>query len=72
MNGCACALCVAHRTSCQDILLWYLNHTERCEALSVLRQFSGLQEQRNEVLANLNFRPGSEGGARLCLRESCR
>lgn len=67
-----CVLCAAYSAPCQDILLWYLSHTEMCEALSVLRQLSGLQGQKNEVAADLTFRPGSDGGARFCSRESCR
>nr|XP_046250664.1 transport and Golgi organization protein 6 homolog [Scatophagus argus] len=63
---------VSHlRTPCQEILLWYLSHTETSEALSALRRLSGLQGQKNILAADLHFTPGSDGGARLCSRESC-
>lgn len=67
-----CLLFSAYSGPCQDILLWYLSHTKMCEALSVLRLLSGLEGQKNEVVADLHFRPGSEGGAILCTRESYR
>ena len=67
-----CLLFLAYSGPCQDILLWYLSHTKMCEALSVLRLLSGLEEQKNKVIADLLFRPGSEGGAILCIRESYR
>lgn len=59
-------------TSCQDILLWFLSHSDTEEALWVLQQLSGLQAAEQQAAASLSFRPGSEGGARLCVRESCR
>ncbi|XP_070686912.1 transport and Golgi organization protein 6 homolog [Pempheris klunzingeri] len=59
------------RAPCQEILLWYLSHTETFAALSALRQLSGLQGQKNKVAADFHFTPGSDGGARLCSRESC-
>ncbi|XP_041794990.1 transport and Golgi organization protein 6 homolog [Chelmon rostratus] len=63
---------VSHlRAPCQEILLWYLSHTETLAALSALRQLSGLQGQKNKAAADLHFSPGSDGGARLCSRESC-
>lgn len=65
-------LCDAYSAPCQDILLWYLSHAETCEALSVLRQLSGLQEHKSEVAAGLHFRPGGDGGVRFCPKESCR
>ncbi|XP_070829188.1 transport and Golgi organization protein 6 homolog [Chaetodon trifascialis] len=63
---------VSHlRAPCQEILLWYLSHTETLAAMSALRQLSGLQEQKNKVAADLHFTPGSDGGARFCSKESC-
>ncbi|XP_038562281.1 LOW QUALITY PROTEIN: transport and Golgi organization protein 6 homolog [Micropterus salmoides] len=60
---------VSHlRAPSQEILLWYLSHTETCAALSALRQLSGLQGHK--VAADLHFTPGSDGGARLYPRES--
>ncbi|KAM7396145.1 hypothetical protein PAMP_019212 [Pampus punctatissimus] len=63
---------VSHlRAPCQEVLQWYLSHTETSAALSALRQLSGLQEQKNEVAADFHFIPGSDGGARLGCRDSC-
>ncbi|XP_074534712.1 transport and Golgi organization protein 6 homolog [Halichoeres trimaculatus] len=64
---------VSHlRAPCQEILLWYLGHAEPPAALSALRQLSGLQEaKKNEVAARFSFTPGSDGGVRLCSRDSC-
>ncbi|XP_029288741.1 LOW QUALITY PROTEIN: transport and Golgi organization protein 6 homolog [Cottoperca gobio] len=63
---------VSHlRAPCQEILLWYLSHTEMSAALSALRQLSGLQAPKNEVATDFHFTPGSDGGARLRSRESC-
>ncbi|TDH09249.1 hypothetical protein EPR50_G00084890 [Perca flavescens] len=63
---------VSHlRAPCQEILLWYLSHTETLAALSALRQLAGLQGDKNEVAADFHFSPGSDGGARLSSRESC-
>ncbi|XP_059192150.1 transport and Golgi organization protein 6 homolog isoform X2 [Centropristis striata] len=59
------------RAPCQEILLWYLSHTETFAALSTLRQLSGLQACESEVAAGFHFTPGSDGGARLGSRESC-
>ncbi|XP_060933350.1 transport and Golgi organization protein 6 homolog [Limanda limanda] len=62
---------VSHlRAPCQDIVLWYLSHTEACEALSALRQLSGLKGQETEA-SDFIFTPGSEGGARFDSRENC-
>ncbi|XP_035524214.1 transport and Golgi organization protein 6 homolog [Morone saxatilis] len=62
---------VLHSAPCQEILLWYLSHIEASVALSALRQLSGLQGQETTVAADLHFTPGSDGGARLSLQESC-
>uniref|UniRef100_A0A8C4NSE8 Transport and golgi organization 6 homolog n=1 Tax=Dicentrarchus labrax TaxID=13489 RepID=A0A8C4NSE8_DICLA len=63
---------VSHlRAPCQEILLWYLSHIEASVALSALRQLSGLQGQETTVAADFHFTPGSDGGARLSLQESC-
>ncbi|XP_029009112.1 transport and Golgi organization protein 6 homolog isoform X2 [Betta splendens] len=60
---------VSHlRAPCQEILLWYLSHSEA--SLSALRQLSGLQQQENDVVAGFHFSPGSEGGAKFRRRES--
>lgn len=64
----------ASRGPCQDILLWYLSHAETPEALTVVRQLSGLQghESGAAAAAGFHFSPGSDGGVRLCSKESCR
>lgn len=65
---------VSHlRAPCQDILLWYLSHTETPEALTVVGQLSGLQghESGAAAAAGFHFSPGSDGGVRLCSKESC-
>ncbi|XP_034031600.1 transport and Golgi organization protein 6 homolog isoform X2 [Thalassophryne amazonica] len=63
---------VSHlRAPCQEILLWYLSRSEESGALLMLRQISGLQEQKNQVPPDFCFTAGSEGGARLIQRESC-
>lgn len=67
-----CVRSVLHSAPCQEILLWYLTHAEMSAALSMLRQLSGLQRGNNQVAANFHFTAGSEGGARLSSRESCR
>ncbi|XP_034541556.1 transport and Golgi organization protein 6 homolog [Notolabrus celidotus] len=64
---------VSHlRAPCQEILLWYLGHSEPPAALSALKQLSGLKrEKTNEVSAGFSFTPGSDGGVRFCSRDSC-
>uniref|UniRef100_UPI0037E77882 transport and Golgi organization protein 6 homolog n=1 Tax=Semicossyphus pulcher TaxID=241346 RepID=UPI0037E77882 len=64
---------VSHlRAPCQEILLWYLSHSETSAAMSALKQLSGLQgEKKSEVAADFHFTPGCDGGVRLCSRESC-
>lgn len=63
---------VSHlRASCQEILQWYLHHSETSAALPALRRLSGLQEQKNTLAADFHFTPGSDGGARLSCRDSC-
>uniref|UniRef100_A0AAQ4RU25 Transport and golgi organization 6 homolog (Drosophila) n=1 Tax=Gasterosteus aculeatus aculeatus TaxID=481459 RepID=A0AAQ4RU25_GASAC len=57
------------RAPCEQILLWYLSHADTSAARSALRQLSGLQDPKNEVAAKFHFTPGSDGGARLSLRE---
>lgn len=65
-------VCVVASASCQDILLWFLSHSDPAEALTVLQQLSGLQGPTGRAAASLDFSPGSEGGARLCASESAR
>ncbi|TRZ00827.1 hypothetical protein DNTS_030315, partial [Danionella cerebrum] len=61
---------VSHlRTSCQEILVWCLSHSERSAALSLLKQMCGLLGDACGVREGFQFFPGSEGGARLSLKE---
>ncbi|XP_071775470.2 transport and Golgi organization protein 6 homolog [Centroberyx gerrardi] len=62
---------VSHlRAPCQEILLWYLGHTETSAALSALRQLSGLGGQMSGVPPDFHFTPGSDGGASLSPRDT--
>ncbi|KAI1890045.1 hypothetical protein AGOR_G00169170 [Albula goreensis] len=57
------------RAPCQEILHWYLSHSEPQEVLSTLKQLCGLQAQVGGVAPGFQFAPGSEGGARFIPRE---
>ncbi|XP_043072682.1 transport and Golgi organization protein 6 homolog [Puntigrus tetrazona] len=61
---------VSHlRTSCQEILIWFLTHSERSGALFHLKRLCGLLGEMSGVKHGFQFSPGSEGGARLTVRE---
>ncbi|KAL1256924.1 hypothetical protein QQF64_012469 [Cirrhinus molitorella] len=61
---------VSHlRTSCQEILIWFLSHSEHSLALSQLKRLCGLLGEVSGVKHGFQFSPGSEGGARLTIRE---
>ncbi|KAF4101302.1 transport and Golgi organization protein 6 homolog isoform X2 [Onychostoma macrolepis] len=61
---------VSHlRTSCQEILIWFLSHSEHSIALSQLKRLCGLLGEVSGVRHSFQFSPGSEGGARLTVRE---
>ncbi|XP_026143171.1 transport and Golgi organization protein 6 homolog isoform X2 [Carassius auratus] len=61
---------VSHlRTSCQEILIWFLSHSEQSVALSQLKHLCGLLGEVSGVRHGFQFSPGSEGGARLTVRE---
>ncbi|XP_067246367.1 transport and Golgi organization protein 6 homolog [Chanodichthys erythropterus] len=61
---------VSHlRTSCQEILIWCLSHSERSVALLLLKRLCGLLGEVSGVRHGFQFSPGSEGGARLTVRE---
>lgn len=63
---------VSHlRAPCQEIMLWYLSHSDPAAALSALRQLSGLKRLEHQVAAGFHFCPGSDGGVRLRSRENC-
>ncbi|XP_032436562.1 transport and Golgi organization protein 6 homolog isoform X3 [Xiphophorus hellerii] len=59
------------RAPCQEILLWFLKHSETSAALPLLRQLSGLRERRNDVAAAFHFMAGGDGGVRLVCRQTC-
>ncbi|XP_050991843.1 transport and Golgi organization protein 6 homolog isoform X3 [Labeo rohita] len=62
---------VSHlRTSCQEILMWFLSHSEHSVALSQLKRLCGLLGEVSGVRHGFQFSPGSEGGARITVRES--
>lgn len=63
---------VPYRTSCQEILIWCLSHSERSVALSLLKCLCGLLGEVGGVRHGFQFSPGSEGGARLTVRELIR
>ncbi|KAL7878718.1 hypothetical protein AOLI_G00096920 [Acnodon oligacanthus] len=58
------------RAPCQEILLWYLSHTETFSALSQLKGLCFLQGDGGGVAPGFQFAPGSEGGVRLTRREA--
>ncbi|XP_073706776.1 transport and Golgi organization protein 6 homolog isoform X2 [Garra rufa] len=61
---------VSHlRTPCQEILMWFLSHSEHSVALSQLKRLCGLLGEVSGVQHGFQFSPGSEGGARLTVRE---
>ncbi|XP_056334755.1 transport and Golgi organization protein 6 homolog isoform X2 [Danio aesculapii] len=61
---------VSHlRSSCQEILIWCLSHSERSEGLTLLKRLCGLLGEVCGVKCGFQFSPGSEGGARLTVRE---
>ncbi|XP_027857122.1 transport and Golgi organization protein 6 homolog isoform X1 [Xiphophorus couchianus] len=59
------------RAPCQEILLWFLKHSETSAALPLLRQLSGLRERGNDVAAAFHFTAGGDGGVRLVCRQTC-
>ncbi|XP_051513031.1 transport and Golgi organization protein 6 homolog isoform X1 [Myxocyprinus asiaticus] len=61
---------VSHlRIPCQEILIWCLSHSKRSVALSLLKRLCGLLGEVDGVRHDFQFSPGSEGGARLTVRE---
>ncbi|XP_076840276.1 transport and Golgi organization protein 6 homolog isoform X3 [Brachyhypopomus gauderio] len=61
---------VSHlRAPCQEILLWYLSHTETSLALSLLKDLCVIQKDGGGVTSGFQFSPGSEGGATLTCRQ---
>uniref|UniRef100_A0A672PNT2 Transport and golgi organization 6 homolog n=1 Tax=Sinocyclocheilus grahami TaxID=75366 RepID=A0A672PNT2_SINGR len=61
---------VPYSTPCQEILIWFLSHSEHSVALSsLLKRLCGLLGEVSGVRHGFQFSPGSEGGARLTVRE---
>nr|XP_013801640.1 PREDICTED: transport and Golgi organization protein 6 homolog [Apteryx mantelli mantelli] len=57
------------RSPCQEILLWFLEKTEREVALSVLEGLAGLESSVNVLHPRCQLRVGSEGGAVIAVEE---
>ncbi|XP_066570075.1 transport and Golgi organization protein 6 homolog isoform X1 [Amia ocellicauda] len=61
---------VSHlRSPCHEILQWFLLKTDTNVAIGVLEQLCSLSGQRTGNLPVYQFLPGSDGGARVSLRE---
>ncbi|KAJ6652483.1 hypothetical protein lerEdw1_011453 [Lerista edwardsae] len=56
------------RAPCQEILLWFLEKSERESALSVLGGLAGLGGATRFLHPLCQFQPASEGGARVTIR----
>ncbi|XP_040280292.1 transport and Golgi organization protein 6 homolog [Bufo bufo] len=57
------------RSSCQDILLWFLEKSDRESAVSALAGLSGLECSLPSLPHYSYIKPGSEGGAMIAIRE---
>ncbi|XP_065704673.1 transport and Golgi organization protein 6 homolog [Patagioenas fasciata] len=57
------------RTPCQEILLWFLEKSEREASLAVLEGFAGLSSSVCALHPQCRFRAGSEGGAAIVVEE---
>ncbi|XP_063190951.1 transport and Golgi organization protein 6 homolog isoform X2 [Chroicocephalus ridibundus] len=58
------------RSPCQEILLWFLEKSEREESLAVLEGFAGLNSSVSALHPQCRFRAGSEGGATIAVEET--
>ncbi|KAM6353979.1 transport and Golgi organization protein 6 homolog isoform 2-T2 [Alca torda] len=58
------------RSPCQEILLWFLEKSEREESLAVLEGFAGLNSSVSTLHPQCRFRAGSEGGATIAVEET--
>lgn len=57
---------------CQEILLWFLEKSEREVSLAVLEGFAGLNSSVHALHPQCRFRAGSEGGATIAVEETIR
>ena len=57
---------------CQEILLWFLEKSEREVSLAVLEGFAGLNSSMCALHPLCQFRTGSEGGAAVAVEETIR
>ncbi|XP_075045192.1 transport and Golgi organization protein 6 homolog [Mixophyes fleayi] len=61
---------VSHlRSPCQDVLLWFLEKSDRDSALSALAGLSGMEASLPSLPHCCHIKPGSLGGALIILRE---
>ncbi|KAM4722032.1 transport and Golgi organization protein 6 homolog [Rhinophrynus dorsalis] len=61
---------VSHlRSPCQDILLWFLEKSERGSAVSSLAGLAGLDSSLPSLLPYCQIKPASHGGAVIIVRE---
>ncbi|KAM7101146.1 transport and Golgi organization protein 6 homolog isoform 1-T1 [Ciconia maguari] len=58
------------RSPCQEILLWFLEKSEREVSLAVLEGFAGLNSSVRALHPRCQFRAGSEGGATIAVEET--
>ncbi|KFW10296.1 Transport and Golgi organization protein 6, partial [Eurypyga helias] len=58
------------RSPCQEILLWFLEKSEREVSLAVLEGFAGLNDSVRPLHPWCQFRVGSEGGATIAVEEA--
>ncbi|OXB78378.1 UNVERIFIED_CONTAM: hypothetical protein H355_009149, partial [Colinus virginianus] len=57
------------RSPCQEVLLWFLEKSERETSLSVLEGCVGLSSSVHHLHPRCRFRVGSEGGAAIAVEE---
>ncbi|XP_075709442.1 transport and Golgi organization protein 6 homolog [Rhinoderma darwinii] len=57
------------RSPSQDILLWYLEKSDRESAVSALAGLSGMESSLPSVPHYIHIKPGSQGGAMIIVRE---
>ncbi|XP_056413222.1 transport and Golgi organization protein 6 homolog [Hyla sarda] len=57
------------RSSCQDILLWFLEKSDRELAVSALAGLCGLESSLASLPHYCHIKPGSQGGAMIIVKE---
>lgn len=60
---------VLSSSPCQEILLWFLEKSEREASLAALEGFTGLSSSVCALHPRCRFRAGSEGGAIIVVEE---